>query len=207
MVQSTVRPDTRRTRLRRGQLLDAALGTFIENGYSDVGVAEIVARIGCGHGTFYNYFDNKRDALDAVLARELAELTAVAELHRPRPRDEDEFVAALGSLVRRLVDYVNERPDVLTFVMMEAPGIDEASLELLTGSYIQLGQLCAQYFRHGVVDGYLREDLDVEFAGEALVSCLLGAVLPRMLDNSIELDVDETVATVVGFLCYGTPTV
>ena len=207
MVQPTARQDTRRTRLRRGQLLDAALGTFIDSGYSDVGVAEIVARIGCSHGTFYNYFDNKRDALDAVLARELAELTAIAELHRPRPRDAAEFITAMESLVRRLVDHVNEHPEALTFVMLEAPGIDEASLDLLTGSYVQLGQLCEQYFRHGVADGYLREDLDVEFAGEAMVSCLLGAVLPRMLDNSAELDVEETARTVVGFLCYGTPTV
>ncbi|HEY9313849.1 TetR/AcrR family transcriptional regulator [Williamsia sp.] len=207
MGQPTARTDTRRTRLRRGQLLDAALSTFIEYGYSAVGVAEIVARIGCSHGTFYNYFDSKRDVLDAVLERELAELAAIAELHRPGPRDETEFVAAMESLVRRLVDYVDKRPDVLTFVVMEAPGIDEASLELLTGSYVQLGQLCGQYFRHGVDDGYLREDLDVEYAGEAMVSCLLAAVLPRMLDNTAELDVEETVETVVGFLCYGTPTV
>ncbi|WP_020105967.1 TetR/AcrR family transcriptional regulator [Nocardia sp. 348MFTsu5.1] len=207
MGQPTTRSDTRRTRIRRGQLLDAALQTFIENGYSAVGVAEIVARIGCSHGTFYNYFDNKRDALDAVLERELAELTAIAELHHPRPRDATEFTGAMESLVRRLVDYVNERPDVLTFVVMEAPGVDDASLELLTDAFVRFGQLCGQYFRQGIADGYLREDLDIEFAGEAMVSCLLGAVLPRMLDNTAELDVEATVETVAGFLCYGTPTV
>ena len=67
--------------------------------------------------------------------------------------------------------------------------------------------MCGQYFRKGIADGYLREDVDIEFAGEAMVSSLLGAVLPRMLDNTAELDVEATVETVVGFLCYGTPTV
>ena len=118
MVQPTVRSDTRRTRKRRIQLLDAALETFVERGYSDVGGAEIVARIGCSHGTFYNYFDNKRDALDALLSRELAEMVAVAELHRPRPRTREEFVTGLGELVGRLLEYapIQERrippPDI-----------------------------------------------------------------------------------------------
>lgn len=204
MAQPTVRAETRRTRFRRGQLLDAALETFVERGYGDVGVAEIVARIGCSHGTFYNYFDNKRDALDALLSRELAELVSVAELHRPRPRNEDDFVVALGGLVRRLVEYANERPHVLTFLAMEAPGIDQAALDTMAGSYTQLGQLCGQYVRHGIDDGYLREDLDIEFAGEAVLSCLIGAVLPLIFDNSVELEVEATVKAVVGFLCYGT---
>ncbi|ORM35139.1 TetR/AcrR family transcriptional regulator [Williamsia sp. 1135] len=198
------RSDTRRTRIRRIQLLDAALETFVEYGYGEVGVAEIVARIGCSHGTFYNYFDNKRDALDALLSRELSELVSVAELHRPRPRSESEFVDALGTLVRRLVEYANERPHVLTFLAMEAPGIDEAALKTMVGSYGQLGQLCGQYIRYGIEDGYLREDINVEFAGEAVVSCLMGAVLPLILDNTALVDVDSTVQTVVGFLCYGT---
>lgn len=209
MAQPTAGPgngrsDTKRTRIRRIQLLDAALETFVEYGYSDVGVAEIVARIGCSHGTFYNYFDNKRDALDALLSRELSELVSVAELHRPRPRSEPEFVEALGALVRRLVEYAGDRPQVLTFLAMEAPGIDEAALQTMVGSYGQLGHLCGQYIRHGIEDGYLREDIDIEFAGEAVVSCLMGAVLPLILDNSSLIDVEETVQTVVGFLCYGT---
>lgn len=209
MVQPTAktgmgRSDTKRTRIRRIQLLDAALEAFVEQGYSDVGVAEIVARIGCSHGTFYNYFDNKRDALDALLSRELAELVSVAELHRPRPRSESEFVEALGNLVRRLVEYANERPYVLTFLTMEAPGIDEAALATVVGSYGQLGQLCGQYIRHGIDDGYLRDDINIEFAGEAVVSCLMGAVLPLILDNTAVVDPEATAQTVVGFLCYGT---
>jgi AcrR family transcriptional regulator len=203
VVQPTVRSDTRRTRKRRIQLLDAALETFVERGYSDVGVAEIVARIGCSHGTFYNYFDNKRDALDALLSRELAELVAVAELHRPRPRTRDEFVAGLGELVGRLLEYATERPHVLTFLAMEAPGIDAAAMDTLAGSYAQLGHLCGQYIRHGIEDGYLRDGLDIEFAGEAVLSCLMGAALPIILDNSAAVDIDATAETVVEFVCYG----
>ena len=203
MVQPTVRSDTRRTRKRRIQLLDAALETFVERGYSDVGVAEIVARIGCSHGTFYNYFDNKRDALDALLSRELAEMVAVAELHRPRPRTREEFVTGLGELVGRLLEYALERPHVLMFLAMEAPGIDSAAMETLAGSYAQLGHLCGQYIRHGIEDGYLRDGLDIDIAGEAVLSCLMGAVLPIILDNSAVVDIDATAETVVEFVCYG----
>lgn len=36
------------------------------------------------------------------------------------------------------------------------------------------------------------------------MSCLMGAVLPLILDNSVVIEADATVDTVVGFLCYGT---
>lgn len=207
MVQPTVRSDSRRTRKRRIQLLDAALETFVERGYSEVGVAEIVARIGCSHGTFYNYFDNKRDALDALLSRELAEMVAVAELHRPRPRTREEFITGLGELVGRLLEYALERPHILTFLAMEAPGIDAAAMDTLAGSYVQLGHLCGQYIRHGIEDGYLRDgldiDIDIDIAGEAVLSCLLAAVLPIIVDNNAVVDVDITAETVVEYVCYG----
>lgn len=164
MVQPTVRSDTKRTRIRRIQLLDAALETFVEQGYSDVGVAEIVARIGCSHGTFYNYFDNKRDALDALLSGagrtgvggRVAQAEAAVRV-RVRRRPEQS-----GAASGRIRERAPARPDL----PHHGGAWDRrGSPDTVVGSYGQLGQLCGQYIRHGIDDGYLREDINIEFAG------------------------------------------
>ncbi len=50
----------------RERLLAAARASFAELGFASTRVADIVALAGTSHGTFYTYFDDKRDALLAL---------------------------------------------------------------------------------------------------------------------------------------------
>jgi len=62
------RRQRQRTELSRLSLLDAARAVYRERGYEAASVAEIAKRAGRAHGTFYLYFDNKRDVYSALLA-------------------------------------------------------------------------------------------------------------------------------------------
>src|SRR5919106_1543103 len=57
----------RRKQELRAEIVDAAFAEFSERGYHDTGIAHIAERLGIGHGTFYRYFENKRDILDHVM--------------------------------------------------------------------------------------------------------------------------------------------
>ena len=76
----------------RERLLAAARESFAKLGFASTRVADIVALAGTSHGTFYTYFDDKRDALLA-LTQEAANAiygAAVAPLagsERQSPRD------------------------------------------------------------------------------------------------------------------------
>jgi AcrR family transcriptional regulator len=76
----------------RERLLAAARESFAKRGFASTRVADIVALAGTSHGTFYTYFDDKRDALLA-LTQEAASViygAAVAPLtssKRRSPRD------------------------------------------------------------------------------------------------------------------------
>src|SRR5438034_6654372 len=52
----------------RQTILDAALVLFSANGYHQTTVPDIVKAAGVGHGTFYEYFSNRRDVLIALTA-------------------------------------------------------------------------------------------------------------------------------------------
>src|SRR4051812_26598723 len=51
----------------RNALLRAAAKVVGEGGYQQASIARITREAGLAHGTFYLYFDNRQDMLDAVL--------------------------------------------------------------------------------------------------------------------------------------------
>ncbi|HSR22985.1 MAG TPA: TetR/AcrR family transcriptional regulator [Candidatus Eisenbacteria bacterium] len=59
---------TDRGRRTRAVLLSAARDVFERDGYLEARVADVVRRAGVAHGTFYTYFDSKREVFRAVMA-------------------------------------------------------------------------------------------------------------------------------------------
>ena len=55
------------TRMRRQQILDAALEVFSRNGFAIATTAEIAQTAGVSEGTIYNYFTNKKELFFAVI--------------------------------------------------------------------------------------------------------------------------------------------
>lgn len=52
---------------RRQKLLECAVDLFIEKGYFNTSIRDIIVLSGVGTGTFYNYFIDKEDVLKALL--------------------------------------------------------------------------------------------------------------------------------------------
>ena len=69
MIDRTVFPIRRRKHARPQELLDAALGLFIEKGFAAARADEIAARAGVCKGTLYLYFDSKEDLLGELIAQ------------------------------------------------------------------------------------------------------------------------------------------
>lgn len=58
---------------RRAELVDASIALFLERGYEETMVSNIVKRVGVAQGTFYYYFQTKEDVLEAALEKMLRE--------------------------------------------------------------------------------------------------------------------------------------
>jgi AcrR family transcriptional regulator len=64
---------------RRNEILDTAQRLFIEKGYVQTSVSEIVKEIGVAQGTFYYYFKTKEDIINAIINRYTDEIVTEAE--------------------------------------------------------------------------------------------------------------------------------
>ena len=62
--------------VRRQELVVAASELFLEKGFEQVSVSDIVRKVGVAQGTFYYYFKTKYDILDVVVEYYVAESVA-----------------------------------------------------------------------------------------------------------------------------------
>jgi AcrR family transcriptional regulator len=172
------RVERRKLETRR-EIIEAAFDCFSERGYHATGIADIAARLGIGHGTFYRYFENKRDIVEHVIndliERVLQALTAenapdaVSTLEDYRTQS-----ARIGESLGRII---LEDPRIPRMLLLEAPGIDPAMGERILDFFELAATLTAAYVQHGVELGYLRADLDVDGTARAINGMILGSAL------------------------------
>jgi AcrR family transcriptional regulator len=52
---------------RRQEFVETAEALFLQKGYQDTSVSDIVGKLGVAHGLFYYYFNSKEDILDSIV--------------------------------------------------------------------------------------------------------------------------------------------
>ncbi|WP_162958203.1 TetR/AcrR family transcriptional regulator [Nocardia yunnanensis] len=202
---------TGRTRAerRRDQLVTAAYELVITRGFRGIGVDDIVAAAGVSHGTFYNYFANKRAILDAVIDHCFTLLSA--RLLGPESDDPatlDEFCARYGRVVDRCYHLVATEPGLVNFFLLEASAIDDRVLQRCMRNARDYGAQAVATIRRGIAQGFLAADLDPDIAGEVLLSVLVSALLSALRGGSDGLTPDRVRTELIAFLrtALGPPT-
>jgi AcrR family transcriptional regulator len=84
-VVATATRAAERRESRRGALVDAAFGVFMEKGVAASSVDDIVDAAGVAKGTFYLYFQTKDDAINAVAERVVDGVVQVFETAAATP--------------------------------------------------------------------------------------------------------------------------
>lgn len=190
---------------RTAQLYAAATDLFIERGYRDVDVADITARCGVSHGTFYNYFRNKRDLLESIQSRTVQELSAaVAGAREPSTwTSRAEYVAEFTDRARRAVTYIAKNRALVSFVAIAAPGVDEQAYESVLAAYDELGAQATAFLEVGRGHGWIRDGIDLRVAGQAVVSCVLMATFPMLVGDGTDADPEPVAQACAAFLLGG----
>jgi AcrR family transcriptional regulator len=170
--------DTRAQR-RRAEILEAALDLFAERGYHDTGVADIASRLRMSHGTFYRYFESKRDILDHVIDELIARIAAaVATENAPGATSTlGEYRDQVRRIASALLDVVHEDPRIARLLLLEATGVDAQLTTRILDLLDALRSLTADYLRHGVEQGFLRAELDAVETARALNGMIYAGAL------------------------------
>lgn len=192
---------------RARQLYAAGLELFLERGYRDVDVDDIVASCNVSRGTFYGSFGNKRQLLEAILTRSFDDLVLAMfdNSDWSAVSDRDAYVAKFRSVLKRALQYIADHAALMSFVIMEAPGVDAAALESLLAGYRRTCARTSDVLTIAVQHGWMRSDvpIDLGWAGQMVVSCIAAAASPLLLGTGEKFDVDEVSDMCCAYLLGG----
>lgn len=118
---------------RRAQILDVAKRVFVRRGYHVANVADICKEARIGRGTLYQYFDNKRAVMLALMEELAARVGRVLD-ERPRigpvpgvqKAPVEMIVAFCRKRLRQLLDAVFVDEATLRLILRDARGLDGA---------------------------------------------------------------------------------
>lgn len=181
------RAERRKAETRR-EIIGAAFDCFAEKGYHATGIADIAARLGMGHGTFYRYFDNKRDIVEHVITDVIDRIveTLSAENAPEAVHTLEEYREQTERIGAALARIFGEDPRMPRMLLLEAPGIDKEMGARVLGFFELATSLTASYLAHGVELDYLPRDLDVDNTARAINGMILGSVLASLHDPGID---------------------
>jgi AcrR family transcriptional regulator len=108
---------------RRAQVLRHAKRIFARKGYHRTNVADIITRAGIARGTFYLYFQNKRDLFEELLDQVVSEITRRILRLRVGAGEPDP-VEQLRNNLKRVVDYVLAERELVDILLNHSVGFD-----------------------------------------------------------------------------------
>jgi AcrR family transcriptional regulator len=116
---------------RRAQILDVAKRVFVRRGYHVANVADICKEARIGRGTLYQYFDNKRavmlalmEELAARVARVLDERPTLGPVPGASKAPIEMIVAFCRKRLREVLDAVFVAEASLRLILRDARGLD-----------------------------------------------------------------------------------
>ena len=114
---------------RREELMEAAAKVFSEKGYRTAGVNDIIAEAGVARGTFYHYFESKKQVFLALIERYFTGFAEILEENHQRLFDAletgDDLPGAWRQNALSILTFHSENPRLTTLVYREAMGLDE----------------------------------------------------------------------------------
>jgi AcrR family transcriptional regulator len=180
---------------RRAQVLRHAKRIFARKGYHRTNVADIITRARIARGTFYLYFENKKDLFEELLEQVLREIAL--RIHRIRlGPEEPEPAEQLRANLRRVVNFVLNERDLTNILMSHALGFDPELDARIQSFYDRVAAQIQRSLDLGIVMGLVRQ-CDTRIAAY----CILGGVKEIIAQISRETppDIDVLVEQILRF--------
>ena len=180
---------------RRAQVLRHAKRIFARKGYHRTNVADIIARAHIARGTFYLYFENKKDLFEELLQQVLGELAG--RIHRLRVGPEYPHpVDQLRDNLRRVMSFVFAERELTDILLNHSVGFDRELDLKIRAFYEKVADAIQRSLDLGIEMKLVR-DCDSRVAAY----CILGGIKQMVGESSQrgKRDIEKLIGEILDF--------
>lgn len=166
----------RRADARPQELLDAALGVFVERGYAATRLEEVAQRAGVAKATLYRYYENKLELFKAVVRNSL--VVGLDEFTRsaadPAPTARERIVRMLSDFMARVAG--SALAGIPKLVIAEASNFPEVARFYHEEVILRARARVLDALAEGTASGEFRA-VDADYAWRVIVAPLLLSIV------------------------------
>jgi AcrR family transcriptional regulator len=180
---------------RRAQVLRHAKRLFARKGYHRTNVADIIARAGIARGTFYLYFQNKKDLFEELLEQVLSELRDRIQRLRVGPEQPDP-VDQLRDNLRRVLNFVIAERELADILLNHSVGFDRELDVRIREFYERVAQQIQRSLDLGI-----QMELVRQCDTRVTAYCILGGIkeMVGLITHGGARDIDPLVEQILAF--------
>jgi AcrR family transcriptional regulator len=191
---------------RKEDLLTAAADIFVEKGFHESKVSDIVASAGVAQGTFYLYFKNKNDIMMTLLNNccdEIIQNTAqFCEIKKNFKNAEDLKVHNLEYLTNLLM-MLESKHDAVKLILSSPVGEKPEITQILAKLKNSLIEMTKENLDEGIKAGYVRL-LDSRIISEAIVGMIYSLAFERFVyKRNADIDIKKLAEEIINFEMHG----
>ena len=112
---------------RKQELIDTAERLFLEKGYEQTTVADIVREIEVAQGTFYYYFSSKEKILEAIIEKDITVLEE--DVRQILSREDANAAIKLNAVVNSIIGISTSRREIMDYLHEESNAVMHEKME------------------------------------------------------------------------------
>ncbi|OGW54466.1 MAG: hypothetical protein A2Y48_01820 [Nitrospirae bacterium RIFCSPLOW2_12_42_9] len=141
---------------KREKILKAAISAFAQKGYHDTSISKIINKAGIARGTFYLYFENKRQIFDSILENLIVEIDrCIKKIEIGKERQNP--LEQLKDNLRRIFTLFVENPELSRILLRHAAGLDKESDQKITEFYNNIADKIEDALKLGIKMELIRD--------------------------------------------------
>ena len=190
--------------LKQRQVLLSSLKLFSEIGFENTTASLIAKEAGVSEGTVFSYFKTKEGILEAILSTFLEQVIpdVIADFSKKKfTENQETFSVFLRSIVRDRLVFIREN-QMQVKILLSRSFIDNTISNQLGNVIVDsiikpISPVLNQFKENGVIRDWSNERI-VRY----ILALSLSYVIPMMLNDNEELDIDEAVKEIVECLSF-----
>ena len=171
--KSDLQPQT-----RRKQLLMVAMKLFSEKGYHDTSISDIIDKASVSRGTFYNYFQNKRQIFEQLLDEIFNIL--VATTFPIQTKGPESVSDQMRRMIHLIVEKMMQNLAITRIILEKAVGLDIEAQAKLQEFYGNVFSRLKEAVEDGQEMGIIRKG-----NSEMISACILGSVKEPVYQHAL----------------------
>jgi len=175
---------------RREEIIQAGIEVFAAKGYYNTHISEIVESVGIAKGTFYLYFNSKKDLFVSLINRYEDIFLDLFDIDILAAETED-LRLFFSELLKKIFSLYKENKNLSIIILREAVAVNEKFREEFKEMEARRFKRINNLYQFLVDNNYLNQEIDYDYFVCVFVGIMESIVMRRLLLSEQEFNVEE----------------